>query len=199
MTKSTKKIPQLLNRQQLAGQLNVHMQTIVKWADRGLPIAEPGRRGNAHLYDLAAVQKWRSGREEAAKENGNYDVQRERARKDRAQAILAEQTIAIRAGELLLKSEAEAAWTAVLAAIRARLLAWPTTLADRLYRASAIGGVSALEQKLKDEVYDVLTELSQAPQKKQAAAKKKAAKKKVTKKKVTKKKTRRRKGKVLKK
>ncbi len=188
------KNPKLMTRAQLAVELSVHQSSITKWELSGLLAEKSGVRGTASLFDVAVVRRWLKDREEAAKKNGNYDVQRERARKDRAQAILAEQTIAIRAGELLLKSEAEAAWTAVLAAIRARLLAWPTTLADGLGRAHDIGGVSALEQKLRDEVYDVLTELSQAPQKKQAAAKKKAAKKKVTKKK-----TRRRKGKVLKK
>lgn len=171
----------LMTRAQLAIELGVHINSISNWEKSGLPVERYGGGGVASLFLPADARKWLKDRDDAAKENGTYDLARERARKEKAQAILAEQTVAIRAGELLLKTEVEAIWCAEFAAIRARLLSWPTTLADQLGRAYDIGGVNALEAKLKDEVCAILTELSQ-PRKAPWPPKKKTTKKRATKK-----------------
>lgn len=169
MKKKAKKAPakkvatrrrRLLTRIELSKRLEVYPDTISKWERAGLPVAEPGRRGLASLYDLAAVQKWRADREKAAKQNGTFDLQRERARKERAQALVAEQTLAVRAGELIPRAEVVQTWSKELAAIRSKLLAWPATLSDQIVRAAELGGVPAVEKLLQTAVEELLTELS---------------------------------------
>lgn len=169
----------LLTRKELASKLGVVQGTITKWEQSGLPVAEPGRRGTASLFNFADVQKWRRQRDLDAKQNGTVDLTRERARKERAQALVAEQALQIRAGDLLVRSEVENVWTKAILGVRSKLLAWPATLAEQLGRAYELGGVRALEHKLVDAVHDLLTEFATpAAKKKRPARKKPAAKKK---------------------
>ena len=150
----------LLTRRALAERLGVHMQTVTKWERDGLPTAKRGAKGRPSLYDETEVRAWRQAREEAAKSSGIVDVAQERARKERAQAILAEQTYAIRSREFLPKHEIERAWAAETTAIRTHLLAWSTTLADRVYRAATLEGLGGVERVLHDATREVLRELA---------------------------------------
>ena len=169
----------LLTRKELAAKLGIVQGTVTKWEQAGLPVAEPGRRGTASLFNFIEVQKWRRQRDLAARENGTADLTKERARKERAQALVAEQALQIRAGELLVRSEVEDVWTKAILGVRSKLLAWPATLTEQLGRAYELGGVRALEDKLNEAVYDLLTELATpAPKRKRPARKKAAAKKK---------------------
>ena len=164
----------LLTRKELSSKLGVVQGTITKWEQAGLPVAEPGRRGTASLFNFADVQKWRRQRDLDAKQNGTVDLTRERARKERAQALVAEQALQIRAGELLVRSEVEDVWTREILGVRSKILAWPATHAEQLGRAYELGGVRKLEEKLLEAAHELLTELSQpAPKRKRPAAKKK--------------------------
>ncbi len=95
----------LVTRRELAVERGVHMMTITKWEHEGMPIAERGRRGKPSRYSIPAVRAWLDHREEAARIGTSLDLVQERARKEHAQAILAEQTVAIRAGELVPRED----------------------------------------------------------------------------------------------
>ncbi len=151
----------LLTRRELAAKLGVYMDTITKWEKSGLPISEPGRPGQSTLYELRDVQKWRKDREKAAHENGSFNVQQERARKERAQALVAEQTLEVRSGELMRADDVADTWHKEIAAVRGKFLAWPATMSDQLGRAFELGGVRALEEKMTEGIHELLTELSE--------------------------------------
>jgi P27 family predicted phage terminase small subunit len=149
-----------ITRRELAARLDVHMMTITKWERDGMPIAERGERGRPSLYDEAEVRAWIQARDEAVKSGHTVDVAQERAKKERAQAALAEQTYQIRAGELVSRADWELAKAAENSAIKAHLLGWSTTLADRLYRAATLEGVPGIERLLAETVREVLRELA---------------------------------------
>jgi phage terminase Nu1 subunit (DNA packaging protein) len=152
--------PGTITRRELAELLGVHAMTVTKWERDGLPIAHLGRKGKPSRYRPADARAWLAAREEAAKTGGIADVARERARKERAQAVLSEQTYQARALDLLPRAEVEKAWSAEVAAVRAKLLALPQTLADRVFRAGTLEGLEGVERVLEDAVRDTLRELS---------------------------------------
>lgn len=154
-----------LTRRELAGVLGVHMQTVTKWERDGMPIAERGRKGKPSTYSEPAVRAWLQQREEAARaaaagDGPILDLAQERARKERWQGLLAEQTFKAREKELLPRVEVEKLWSAEVAAVRAKLLALPTTLADRLHRAATLEGVLGVERILHEAVRETLRELA---------------------------------------
>jgi transcriptional regulator with XRE-family HTH domain len=150
-----------LTRRGLSEALGVHMMTITKWERAGMPIAERGAKGRPSYYDEAAVRAWVQLRDESArKPNGPVDLVADRARKERAQAALAEQAYLIRHRDLLPREEVERTWAGEVSATRAKLLSWSLTLADKLHRAATTEGVPGVEQLLAEEVRDVLRELA---------------------------------------
>jgi P27 family predicted phage terminase small subunit len=158
---------ELVTRKELARRLGVHMQTVTKWEREGLPVATRGRRGRASTYSERSTREWLEARESAAQKGGLVDVARERARKERAQAILAEQTFQTRARELLPAAEVEKAWLAEIQAVRTAILSTYTTQADRVHRAAILHGVVGVERELRDIAHELLRELSegQTPEK----------------------------------
>lgn len=169
-----------VTRRELAQRIGVVMQTITKWESAGLPVDAPGRKGKPSLYIEADVKKWLASREKDARNNGTGDVARERARKERAQAILAEQTFEIRAGELVRSSEVEQAWAAEVSAVRAKMLSWPASISDRIHsEALSERGLSGVRKVLEDAVSEALEELSRPSSKltKTTRAKKRGRKK----------------------
>jgi phage terminase Nu1 subunit (DNA packaging protein) len=151
----------LLTRRQLAAALTVHMQTVTKWEQAGLPIAKAGRKGKPSLYREADVRAWLAARELAAKTSGVVDVAQERARKERARAILDEQLYQQRAGQLLPAVDVERIWNAEVQAVRAAILATYTTQADRVHRAAILEGVTGVENELKAIAHELLRELAE--------------------------------------
>lgn len=150
----------LVTRRELAAEMGVVVDTVTKWERQGMPTAVVGRSGRPSRYSVAEVRAWLERREEAAQASGLVDVAQERARKERAQAELAEQTFRIRAGQYVAVDELEKALAARVAATRTKLLAWQQTLADRVHRASTIEGVPGVERVLAEAVAEVLHELS---------------------------------------
>lgn len=151
-------------RRELAALLAVHVMTITKWERQGLPIVKRGSRGRPSRYDLEAVRAWLAARDKAAQEavKGPLDPVQERAARDHWQAELAEQTHQIRQKTLLPAADVERAWAAEVAAVRAKLLALPTTFSDRIHRASTLHGLAGVEKTLQAAVYDVLRQLAGA-------------------------------------
>src|SRR3970040_1004384 len=93
---------ELLTRRELATALGIHVQTITKWQQQGMPIAARGRRGRAALHSLPAVIEWRH-RTEAARQTGAEVVSlgAARARLAKAQAEKWERENRKRTGELI--------------------------------------------------------------------------------------------------
>lgn len=135
------------------------MMTITKHEREGMPIAQRGSRGRPSYYREVDVRAWLQLREEAAKQTGANPLQ-DRARKERAQAALAEQAFQIRMRDLLPRDEVEKLWAAEVDAVRTLLLSWSTTLADQLFRAATVDGIGGVERVLTDAVRDVLRELA---------------------------------------
>ena len=136
------------------------MQTVTKWEADGLPVLERGRKGKPSFYDLEAVRDWVGKRDDAAKKNGTVDVAQERARRERAQAVLAEQTFQMRSRELLPRVEVERVWESEVIAVRTKLLQIPPTFAERVYQAAVSEGIGGVERILMESVHDVLRELT---------------------------------------
>jgi phage terminase Nu1 subunit (DNA packaging protein) len=153
----------LLTRRQLAKVLGCHPQTLMGWEREGLPVARHGRRGVSSLFLERDARTWLEDREKRleAPQADKFNFMNDRARRERAQAQLAEQAHAIRARNLLPREEVERTWIAEISAVRAKLLSWPTTLADQLHRAGTLGGVAALERSLDEAVRQLLTELAE--------------------------------------
>ena len=154
------KATRAVTRRELSGLLKIHMQTVTKWEQEGMPIAERGRKGRPSLYREVDVRAWLAAREEAAKNGAASDVARERASKEHWQAELARQMHMVRSRELLPAAEVEKAWSAERDAIRTKILATWTTHTDRVHRAATIDGLAGVERALKEIAYDVLRELA---------------------------------------
>lgn len=144
--------------------------TITKWEQDGMPIAERGRRGKPSLYRLVDVDAWRQQREEKATNTGVASVSLERARRDRAQAVLAEQMARIRARDWLPREEVARQLQEEIDAAKAKLLSWESTLAHRLYRAAVNEKLPGVERVLHVAVREVLLELSTMEPTSQVAA-----------------------------
>lgn len=150
----------LVTRRELAAILDYSMSGITKLEQAGCPVLEPGRKGKPSLYSEIAVRAWLAAREEAAKTNGHIDVAQERARKERAQGILAEQTFDIRARNLVPVAEAQKAVDSIAVAVKTTLLAWPMAAAPEIHNAATLHGTRGVEDVLRKLVEDVLRELA---------------------------------------
>lgn len=125
-----------------------------------IPKAERGR------YDLVGAVRGYVGylREQAkAAEAGSPDYGAERARLVRAKADLAEMEAGGRRGALIPAETVEAAWTAILARLRTRLLALPDRLAPVCHEEPTIAGVRDQLRKAVREALDELADLDVRP------------------------------------
>lgn len=89
---------------------------------------------------------------------GAPDYASERARYIRARADLAEMEAAQRRGSLIAAEDIEAAWIAVLALLRTRLLALPDRLAPLAHEQTTVGNTRNLIRATIREVLDDLAE-----------------------------------------
>ena len=74
------------------------------------------------------MEAWLAARDETRQPGEHLDAVRERALKERAQRHLAEQTLKVRAGELVSKEEVIAEWSGHAAAVRTKLMNLPNIL-----------------------------------------------------------------------
>ena len=183
---------ELLSRRELADALGIHPQTVTKLVGEGLPVAKRGRPGSGHGYREADCRAWTQARQQLA-ETDQLDLTRERARKERAQALLAEQKYKLLEGELLPREEVAKVWSAHVAAVRAYLLAVPDFLTDEVCRAFELEGQAGVYSVLRKAMHETLTELARPDADEVPAAPKRKRKVKATKKRATKKKAKPRK------
>lgn len=139
---------------------------MARWLEEGLPVAERGRGGRASRYDPDEVRAWIKAREQGAAgpavaaAGPLAEVARERARKERAQAVLAEQLAASRARELLPREEVRKAWEGIVNAVRTALLGAPSNYSDRLIRAYTLNGPQGHEVAFAEAMREVCRELA---------------------------------------
>lgn len=152
----------LITRRQLARRTRVHLATIHKWENAGMPVALRGGRGLESFFDWAVVQKWRKDREASARAatNGPLDPMQARANRDKFQAMIAEQLYRSREKELLPAGDVLAIWAEHITAARAVLIAAVTTKAPEIERAAKLSGVKGVEAALRALVDEALAELA---------------------------------------
>ncbi len=90
-------------------------------------------------------------------ETGGADYATERARLVKARADLAEMEAARMRGALLAAPEVTAAWTEIVALMRARLLVLPDKLAPLIHETTSIAEARGV---LKTALHEVLTEIA---------------------------------------
>jgi phage terminase Nu1 subunit (DNA packaging protein) len=155
-----------MTRRQVAAAFGVHMQTVTKWEQEGLPRASHGGRGRASFYDESAVRSWLSVREaNAAGPAGSLNPMQERAKRDRTQAMIAMQMYQRRLGKLVDREDVELAGQAYTKAWRAQILAWPKrAVLSGAIRPEQEAGVAALCRELLSEIgaWHVLSQLEAA-------------------------------------
>jgi phage terminase Nu1 subunit (DNA packaging protein) len=118
-------------------------------------------KANRGQYDLiGSVRGYvRYLRDQALKaQAGAPDYAAERARFIRARADLAEMEAEEKRRSLIAADEIEAAWIAVLALLRTRLLGLPDRLAPQVFDQSSIGDTRTLIRSAIREVLDDLAE-----------------------------------------
>jgi phage terminase Nu1 subunit (DNA packaging protein) len=148
----------LMTRDALARLFTVTPGTIVRWARDGMPVATGGGQGRQASYRPSVCVAWRLAAIEAKyADQAGLDPRVERARRDAAQASLAEQLHRRRSGEMLEREDVRRTWSNVVLAIRSRLLALPQSVAAQCAQAT---DPAAVEQLLRDEVHSALRELA---------------------------------------
>lgn len=150
----------LVTRQELAQLLGVNPRTVAKLLEEGMPVARRGRGGRPSLYDPAKCLEWKDARDQVAGLTPANLVAQERARRERAQAMLAEQMLAMRAGKLVDIDEVTRRWAAEIAGARAVILQSYTVAADRVFAAAQQDGLAGVERELKALAHEVLRELA---------------------------------------
>ncbi len=144
-------VEKLMRRAELAAAIGRSAKQINKLVDAGMPVARRGARGAPHGYRLEDVEAWLAARDETMQPGEFFDAVRERALKERAQRHLAEQTLKVRAGDLVAKDEVIAEWSGHAAAVRTKLVAIPSMLD---IDAKTTGALDALIRQVLEELAD---------------------------------------------
>jgi phage terminase Nu1 subunit (DNA packaging protein) len=154
----------LLTRRELAAVFQVNAYTVNRWQveEPPLPVAHAGGPAKATRFDLRHVIAWRVQRESRRLGGTNGHVMS----KEIEQAHLAKATrerieldIKRRRGLLFDSRIALEAWTAMVAAFRARALAIPRAVSESVVQAAA-EGPTAVEVMLESAVNDALSALA---------------------------------------
>jgi phage terminase Nu1 subunit (DNA packaging protein) len=150
-----------VTRQDLIRLFGVNERTIQKWQAEGMPIAQRGSPGKSSLYVLSEVKAWHEAREKSGQNGSHYQASLQaRARKEEAQALLAEQSYDIRAGKLLPIEDVEREQAAAIRGTRAMLMSIPVTYAARVEKAAKLHGERGVETVLTEAINEVLTQLA---------------------------------------
>lgn len=115
---------ELMTGPQLAVALDVHEDTIRKWAQDGMPVARRGKGRRASWYDVDEVQAWKRTRERAS---AVAAVAAEKVQNLRVERELKQIEKAKRLGQLVPVEEVERRWAGIVAAVRERILSLPGT------------------------------------------------------------------------
>jgi phage terminase Nu1 subunit (DNA packaging protein) len=150
----------VVTRRELAELLGVHMQTVTRWEQAGLPIAVRGRRGKPSLYRLSAVRAWLRTRDAQSEVTASLSpaYHAARVRLQEVNARLLELRFHEKANQLVSRPELEALLHNVIADCRTRIRRLPRAIQARCARVTD-RDVAVLDT-LVDEVLEELNEES---------------------------------------
>lgn len=159
---------ELVNRDRMASILGIARTTLDDWVKRGCPVHRPSpRKGVPAQFDTVAVLAWRHMDLSGSADGDTPQAEKEKARLYRAQANRAERIDAREKGLTLLAAEVLLARQAENVAIRDRIRAVPSTVADRIIDAVAKGGkapqVAAIILAELDEALEDLADAEAVP------------------------------------
>jgi len=100
-------------------------------------------------FDPTACRAWADARAVTAVSGVGLDLVQERAKRERAQARLAEQTLAIRARTLIPQDEVDRAWASEVAAVKQILLSAESTHTDRICRSYELAGPEVVRREIR--------------------------------------------------
>lgn len=142
-----------VNQTELALIMGVTDVTLWEWQKLGLPVLQRGERGQANVYNTAAVIAWKV-EHEVRKVAGDESP---KDRLARVSAELKELELAERRQQMIPAALIEPAWASIALAVRQALLPLGLRLAQIL---EATPGVDAKRQVIDEEVHDILLKLS---------------------------------------
>lgn len=148
--KAAPRVGATLSALEFAELLDVHRNTVANWISAGLPAKKKGR--TQEIETVAGVL-WVRAREHKAFEEkleaatSTPDIDRERCRKLKAEADIAEMKRDQTKGELVSLLEAERTWSTHVLQVRARLLSLPSHARVRGLDATGVDIVKELIDK----------------------------------------------------
>lgn len=137
------------NHRETAELLGISEQALWKAAkERGCPVLRAaGDVGVETLYDWRQVMQWRC----ADLRSRDNELTTERARLARAQADKTEMELAEMRAELIARETVSAHWSAMVGAMRAKLLSVPTKSAAQIVEPSKIAEATAVIRAFQNE------------------------------------------------
>ena len=144
----------LVSKKAAAEFFGVSVQALDGWFTAGCPVAQRDGQGRITKVDLAEMARWRIDR--AATDNGN-ELDRERTRLTKAQADKTELELAELRAELVRAPLIEQHWQAMVAAMRAKVVAIPSKVAPQVAGPDDLNRVQELMQAV---VFEALAEIA---------------------------------------
>lgn len=134
---------------QLSEDTGISRPTLYKWKVEGCPL-ESG---------AAAVLAWRDANHPEPEKSQHYErLLQAKARKEEARAFAEEQDNLLRTGQTMLVETAERYLASLANVVRTRIESWP----EKAIEGVPIEARPAVLEELQNQVYLLLTELSQA-------------------------------------
>jgi phage terminase Nu1 subunit (DNA packaging protein) len=137
----------VLDLDEIAELFGVAEKTIRSWISAGLPVEVQGRqgRGQKTRLDLAGTVRWYH-----ATHHEKHELDRTRARLNRAMAELAELRAGASRGDLVSLSAVGREFGALLSTVRTNALAIPAKLAPELEGQTTVERQATLEHAMND-------------------------------------------------
>jgi phage terminase Nu1 subunit (DNA packaging protein) len=145
------------NRAEAAEWFGVSQNTIHSWITRGCPYLVRGERGTPWVLDLLAIAQWKYGAADGANPEADPETFDPKTRLDWYKGEAERLSVAKQKGDLLPRDEVAAAWVERVQILRGRLMALPSRVAPIVASAP---DMRAIEQAIRSEIIDVLTELA---------------------------------------
>jgi phage terminase Nu1 subunit (DNA packaging protein) len=150
----------LWTRHELAAEVGVHPQTVVKWERDGMPVAIRGARGVASKYRLADVWVWAMDRERGRAGGEAVNLATERAKLAEAQRLESELRLRKRQGELLERADVAKVWGEHIAQARTQLLSVPRAVADECTQVARVDGAVGVERVITKAIHGAIAGLA---------------------------------------
>ena len=142
----------LVSKKAAAEFFGVSVQALDGWFTAGCPVAKRDQNDRIELLDLRVMTQWRIDR---AGDGGELD--RERTRLTKAQADKTELEVAELKAKLVRMELVVPHWQAMVAAMRAKLLAIPAKVAPQVAGPDSL---SRTQELIQDGVYQALSEIA---------------------------------------